>query len=70
MKSIKLIKRVGDFRIYSTDKGVIEVKLCLSPSVYVNPGYYLTLSNSVPDEILSKRYANGMAAVKSAYNAI
>lgn len=71
MKSaIKLIKRSGDFRIYETDKGIIEVKLCLNPNVYVNTGYYLTLSNSLPSEVLSKRFSSGKAAVKAAYNSI
>lgn len=68
--SIKLVKRSGDFRVYDTDKGSFEVKLCLNPNVYVKPGYYLTVNNDVPDEILSKRFASGLAAVKAAYNSI
>jgi len=66
----KLIKRVGDFRIYSSNKGNIEVKLCLNPNVYVTPGYYLTINNSVPNDVLTKRYSNGLNAVKAAYNAL
>jgi hypothetical protein len=67
---MKLTKRTGDFRIYSSDKGNIEVKLCLNPNLYVVPGYYLTFSNSVPKEILTKRYSNGLQAAKAAYNSI
>jgi len=70
MIMFKLIKRVGDFRIYTTDKGNVEVKLCLNPNVYAAPGYYLTINNSVPNEILTKRYRNGLNAVKAAYNAL
>jgi hypothetical protein len=66
----KLIKRVGDFRIYSSDKGLIEVKLCLNPNVYTAPGYYLTINNRVPSDVLNKRHSNGLGAVKAAYNAL
>jgi hypothetical protein len=68
--AIKLIRRSGDFRTYETDKGIIEVKLCLNPNIYTNPGYYLTLNNDLPREILCKRFSSGKAAVKAAYNSI
>ena len=70
MIMFKLIKRVGDFRMYSTDKGNVEVKLCLNPNVYTAPGYYLTINNRVPNDVLTKRYSNGLNAVKAAYNAV
>lgn len=65
-----LVNRSGNNRTYRTDKGTIEVVLCLSPNLYVNPGYYLRLDSRVPSEVLSKRFSTGIQAVKAAYNSM
>ena len=68
--NIKLIRRSGNNRIYATDKGNIEVVLCLDPNLYVNPGYYLRCDSRFSNNLLSKRFSNGMKAIKAAYNSL
>ena len=67
---VKLINRSGNNRTYATDKGTINVLLCLDPNVYVNPGHYLCIDGRIPAEILSKRFSSGMQAVKAAYRSM
>jgi hypothetical protein len=67
---MKLINRSGNNRIYNTDKGNIEVVLCLDPNLYIKTGYYLRLDSRIPSEILSKRFSSGKQAVFAAYNAM
>ena len=67
---MKLIQRNGNNRTYNTDKGNIEVVVCLDPNLYVNPGYFIRASMSVPNEVLTRRYATGKGAAMAAYKAL
>ena len=69
MKS-RIINRSGNNRTYATDKGNIEVVLCLDPNLYVTTGYYLRIDSRIPDAVLSKRFSSGIRAVKAAYKSI
>ena len=65
-----LINRQGNNRTYNTDKGNIEIVVCLDPNLYVNTGYYVRCDSRFPNDVLSKRFASGKQAVKAAYNAL
>lgn len=67
---MQLIKRQGNNRTYTSDKGLIEVVVCADRNLYVNPGYYVRASMSVPSEILSKSYRSAKDAAKACYNAM
>ena len=66
----RIINRSGNNRTYATDKGNIEVVLCLDPNLYVTTGYYLRIDSRIPDAVLSKRFSSGKQAVKAAYQSI
>jgi hypothetical protein len=70
MANIKLINRSGNNRTYTSDKGIIEVVLCLDPNLYVTTGYYLRTTVQVPESVLSKRFSSGKNAALAAYNAM
>lgn len=67
---MQLIQRQGNNRTYTSDKGNIEVVVCLDPNLYVNTGYYIRSSMSVPNEVLSRRYSTGKQAAVAAYKAM
>lgn len=67
---MKLIKRQGNNRTYATDKGNIEVVVCTDPNLYVNTGYYIRASLSVPNEVLSRAYSTSKRAAVAAYKAM
>lgn len=67
---MKLIKRQGNNRIYTTDKGNIEVVICADPNLYVKTGYYIRANMSVPNEVLSRAYSTGKRAAVAAYKAM
>ena len=67
---MQLVKRQGNNRTYTSNKGDIEVVVCTDRNLYVNPGYYIRASMSVPNEILSKPYRSAKIAAKACYNAL
>jgi hypothetical protein len=67
---MQLIQRQGNNRTYASDKGNIEVVVCLDPNLYVNTGYYIRASMSVPTKVLSRTYSTGKQAAVAAYKAM
>lgn len=67
---MQLVKRQGNNRTYTSNKGNIEVVVCTDRNLYVNPGYYIRASMSVPLEILSKPYRSAKDAAKDCYNSM
>lgn len=67
---MQLIQRQGNNRTYTSNKGNIEVVVCTDPNLYVNTGYYIRASMSVPNEVLSRRYSTAKRAATAAYKAM
>lgn len=67
---MQLIQRQGNNRTYTSNKGNIEVVVCTDPNLYVNTGYYIRASMSVPNEVLSRRYNTAKRAATAAYKAM
>ena len=65
---VLLLIRRGDFRTYvHAPSGVnVEVKLCLTPSVYVHTGYYLTVGQDLPNAMEKRRFSSGKSAAITA----
>jgi hypothetical protein len=67
---MQLTHRQGNNRTYTTDKGQIEVVVCLDPNLYVNTGYYIRASVPVPNSVLSRRYSTAKGAAMAAYKSL
>ena len=67
---MQLIQRQGNNRTYTSNKGNIEVVVCTDPNLYVNTGYYIRASMSVPNAVLSRRYSTANRAAIAAYKAM
>lgn len=67
---MKLIHRQGNNRTYQTDKGNIEIVVCLDRNLYVRPGYYVRISYKYPDEVMATAYSSGKRAAMAAYNSM
>lgn len=67
ISNIKLTRRAGLNRTYSTPAGDIHVLFCANPAVYVTPGHYLYIGQGLPDSLEKRRFSSGKAAAAAAY---
>ena len=65
--NIKLTRRAGFNRTYSTPAGDIYVVCCTNPAVYVTPGYSLYIGQGLPYSLEKRQFSSGKAAALAAY---